>query len=227
MTTGYSTFDLIQWMDADTFTAFSSVTRARKYRAGQIIYLEGDSGSEMFRLVKGWVRIFSNRSDGREIILMLYEPNDFFGGASLVDSDGRPHTAVALTDVEVQVLSCSSYRCLREQCRDFDSALLRLLAREIRFISTRYAHSSLSSLAARVANRILNAAPLFESKFSERTYLTFPLSQSELASMVGASRQSVNKVLQCFQSENLLRIEYGKLRILDLDGIRLRVNQLE
>lgn len=221
-TQNQAVFDIFQWMDDGSRSIYKSHARLRKFKAGQIIYMKGDSANELFRISKGWVRVFSNRSDGREIILLLYEPGDCFGGASLIDGVVRPQTAEALTDVELEVLDRNSLLSVRSQCRSFDDALLKLLAREIGFIGTRYAHASLSPLSVRIANRILSAAPLFCSKNADSGHLTFPLSQSELASMVGASRQSVNKVLRHFQAEKLLRIEYGNLLVLDLEGLRER-----
>lgn len=181
----------------------------------------------MFRLLSGSVRMAVNRTDGREIVYTLFKPGDCFGDSSLVDGESRPQTAEALTEVELQVLERAGFKRLREQFRNFDDALLKLLSRQMRYISTYYADANLNPLAVRIADRIANTAQSFGSPRSEELRLAVPLSQSELAAMVGASRQSVNKVLQQFQSEKLLSIKYGNLLIHDLEGIQERASRAE
>ena len=227
MTESYSTYDILQWMDADTRRAYGAAVRVRKYKPGQVIYLQGDSGTEMFRLVSGSVRMVVNRADGREIVYILFQPGDCFGDSSLVDGDTRPQTAEALTEVSLEVLDQSSFRRLRELSRSFDDALLRLLSRQMRYISMHFADANLSPLPVRIAGRVLSAAQSFGSQQADGLRLTVPLSQSELAAMVGASRQSVNKVLQAFQTEGLLRVEYGNLLILDLEGLQTHARRMD
>lgn len=220
MTDGYSKFDLLQWMDPDAATAFKSAVRVRKYSAGQIIYMEGDAGAEMYRLLSGSVSFVVNRRDGKEMVFTIFEPGGCFGDSSLVDGDVRPHTVEALTDLEVEVLGRADFNRLREGYRSFDDALLRSATRQLRMLCDYFEDASLNPLTARVAGRIVTAAESFGSRHSDGLRLKVPFSQSELAAMVGASRQSVNKVLQSFQAEKLIRIQYGTLIILDLESIR-------
>lgn len=217
-----TTFDLLQWMEPEVRAAFGSVVRRRRYAAGRTIYWQGDPGTEMFRIISGSVRMVVTRADGREIAYGLCEPGDCFGDSSLVDGDPRPQSVEAVTDVELDVLEAADFRRLRERFRNFDDALLRLLARQMRVVSMHYADANLNPLAVRVAGRLHEAACSFGSQADDGLRLTVPLAQSGLALMVGASRQAVNKVLRKFQSEGLLRIEYGTVLILDPEGVRQR-----
>lgn len=216
----HSTFDLLQWMDPDVAHAFQAALCRRRYAAGQLIYLQGDPGNEMFRLISGSVRMSVNRKDGREIIYILFEPGDCFGASSLVDGGPRPQTAEAQTDIEVDVIDLPSFNRLRQAYRGFDDALLKLLAKQMRVVSTHFEDASLDDVASRVARRILHATRAFGTDADGGTRLSLRLSQTDIAHMVGASRQSVNKALQRFQSEGLLTIEYGNILVRDLEGIR-------
>tara|TARA_R110002124_G_scaffold233631_1_gene398999 strand:+ start:9669 stop:10349 length:681 start_codon:yes stop_codon:yes gene_type:complete len=220
MTEIYSTFDLLQWLDDEARAAFKAACRPRKYRAGQVIYMQGDSGTEMFRLCKGTVSFVVNHVDGKEMMFTTFQPGDCFGDSSLIDGEGRPQTAEALTDLEVEVLDGSEFNRLRERFRCFDNALLRSVMRQFRLICTYYEDASMNPLAVRVATRIVSAAESFAPRNGDGSGLAVPLSQSVLASLAGASRQSVNKVLNSFQAEKLIKIEYGHLVILDLEGVR-------
>lgn len=214
-----STFDMFQWMTPEVKVAFGLAVRRRRYDAGQMIYVQGEPGLEMFRLVTGSIRMSVRRRDGREIIYLLFEPGDCFGDSSLVDGDPRPQTAEALTAVEADVLDRAAFDRLRADQRGFDDALLKLLSRQMRVVSAHYAGASLGSLTARVAGRISEAARAFGEPAEGGVRLSLRLSQSEVAMMVGASRQSVNKILQRFQADGLLTIEYGNILVRDLAAI--------
>lgn len=212
-------FDLLQWMPGPVQVAFRQALRPRRYAAGQIIYLQGDPGLEMYRIASGYVRLSVTRGDGRELIVFLFDPGDCFGGSSLVDGECRPQTAEALTDVELECLDIQAYRRLRQDHRAFDEALMRMLARQMRFASARFADVSLSGLRARVAARILERAQAAEAVTGADMRLKTRLSQAELARMVGASRQTVNRTLRTLQAEGLITTEYGNIVVQDLAGL--------
>ncbi|MDT9600505.1 Crp/Fnr family transcriptional regulator [Sphingosinicella rhizophila] len=219
----YSTFDMFQWMDAEAASAFQEAAFRRDYAAGQVIYLQGDHGQEMFRLVSGSVRMSVSRSDGREIVHAFFEPGDCFGDSSMVDFGPRPQTAEAHTDIVVDVIDMSNFVRLRDAHRTFGDAMLKLLARQMRAACMYFEEASLDDMSARVARRILDATRSFGTDADGGKRLSLRLPQADIAHMVGASRQSVNKVLQRFQCEGLITIEYGNILVHDLEGIRRAV----
>lgn len=216
----HSPFDMLQWMDAEVSQAFQSVAFRRHYTAGQVIYLQGDCGQEMFRLVSGSVRMSVSRCDGRQIIFALFEPGDCFGNSSMVDGGRRPQTTEAQTDVALDVIDMPSFKRLRDRYRGFDDALIQLLACQMRGLSMHFAEASLDGLELRVARRILEATRSFGTGAHNGTRLSLRLPQEDIAHMVGASRQSVNKVLKHLQDEGLLTVEYGNILVHDPEGIR-------
>lgn len=219
MSQGVSAFDLLQWSDADTAAAFARAAKRRSFGAGQVIYAQGEDGSEMFRIVSGLVRLSVGRSDAREVVFLFFEPGDCFGVSSLIDGGPRPQTAEADTGVALEVLDLTAFRRLREKHRSFDDALLRLLAIQMRTISGRYADTSLNGLRARIATRIIETARP-RSDAGGQIQFTLRLSQTELAAMVGASRQSVNKELQRLQTEGLVGLEYGNVVVHDAPALK-------
>lgn len=215
-----ATFDIRQWMDIETLAAFDAAVKPRRYDAGQTIYTQGDQGTEMFRIASGSVRLSVTRSDGREVIFLFFEPGDCFGDSSLVDDEVRPQTAEAMTDTVLEALDKPAFVALQRDHRNFDHALMHLLARQMRVVSTHYVDTSLNDLPSRVAARILEAARAFGATDARGTRVTLRLSQSDLASMVGASRQSVNKTLQVFQARDIIAIEGHSILVRDGDALR-------
>jgi CRP/FNR family cyclic AMP-dependent transcriptional regulator len=215
-------FDILQWLRPETAAAFGHFARVRRYEHGQMLYAQGDASTDMYRLVSGSIRLSASRSDGREILYLLFEPGDCFGDSSLIDGDARPQSAEAQGAVSVQILTQEAYRQLKAAHPDFDQGLLHLFSRQMRLLIGYLADVHLQDLPSRVASRIVAAARSFGVETAGGTRLSIRLSQSELAMMVGASRQSVNKVLQQFQAEGLILTEYGNVVVRDLPGLRAR-----
>jgi CRP/FNR family cyclic AMP-dependent transcriptional regulator len=215
-----SRFDMVQWMTPQVRAAFHASASRRRLSAGQIIYVFGDAASEMYRIVSGSVRLFATRSDGREVVFLRFQPGDCFGEASLIDSETRPQTAQAVTDVELEVIDAAAFRRLRRAYREYDEALLRLLSQQMRFANSLFIDLSLNDLLGRIARRILEAAQASRAPCDGASTLDLPLSQAEIASMVGASRQTVNRALQQMQSMGLLQTEYNRIIVHDLGWLR-------
>lgn len=218
-------FDLLQWMEPDLQSAFLNRLQRRQYRPEQFIYVQGTSGAEMFRLVSGTVRISVLRSDGRQITYTQFEPGDCFGQTSLVDGGARPQTAEASTGVEVGVLSRGAFAELSSQFPSFDKAIMRLMATQLRVLAQNYEGANLDDLNVRVARRILQACEMEAPVSGSARLGTARLSQSQLASMVGASRQSVNKVLQKFRHQGMIQIDYGGVLVMNMSGLKKIVSR--
>lgn len=208
-------FDLLGWTDPSTADAFVAVATTRRVPQGGIIYQQGDPGTEMFRIVEGSVRVSVSRADGREIIFLFFGKGDCFGISSLIDGEPLPQTAEAVAPTVLQAVGAASFTRLRERHRDFDSALLKLLSLQMRVVSAHFIEASLSDLTSRVGARLIEYA----QGSSEATRIV-RMSQTELAASVGASRQSVNRVLQRLQNEGLIAIDYSSIAIPDLGSLR-------
>lgn len=215
-----SPFDMLQWLPAHARETFDRTAYRRSYADGNRIYVQSEAGTEMFRLLSGSVRLSVLRDDGREVLYLIFEPGDCFGSSSLVDGGPRPQTASAQGAVEVQVLQREAFERLRVAYPCFNDAIARLICRHLRLLSEYFVSSTLDQLSSRVARRLLEASKSFGVRTDRGVRLNMRLPQSELALMVGASRQAVNKVLQGFQEEGLVTIEHGTWLI--HDTVRLR-----
>jgi CRP/FNR family cyclic AMP-dependent transcriptional regulator len=214
-------FDIFGVMTDSAIAAFQRAAVTQRFRAGEVLYLQGDKGQRIYRIANGEVRLSFCRSDGREACYVVFGPGDCFGESNCVDGFGRPQTARARTDVCVQVVNKADIDCLRQKHESVNQALLELLAYHMRVLIELFADVSLNDLEERIARRILDAIDAAHICTSVGK-IPVQLSQSELADMVGASRQSVNKILQHFCDEHLITTEYGGLVVEALDRLRLK-----
>ncbi len=214
-------FDLFGSLPADLQEAFERATVRRRYASGQTIYQKEDRGSEMFRVISGEVRLSYLVEDGREVFHTLYRPGDCFGVTCLLDAGPRPQFAEAHGDTEVQVLQQRAFDELRAAHRAFDQGLILLLSRDVRGLIDRVNSARLELLPSRIARCILRYA-----RREPSGELVASLSQSELATMVDASRQSVNKIVREMQGYGLILIGYGTICIKNRDALLLRTESL-
>ncbi|HEY4211156.1 MAG TPA: Crp/Fnr family transcriptional regulator [Steroidobacteraceae bacterium] len=214
----YASFDIFQWLPEESQYAFTLASRRRHYPDGCRIYSQTESADEMFRVVCGTVRMSVLREDGREVLYQVLEPGDCFGVCSLLARTPRHHTTTASGDTVVQILRRDACDRLRSRDPSFAEALIRQVARHMLVLSDYFVSSTLDELSCRLAQRLLQGQT---GAVSERgTSTTVRLGQGELALMVGASRQAVNRVLQRFQDEGLISIEYGRVQVHDAEGLR-------
>jgi CRP/FNR family cyclic AMP-dependent transcriptional regulator len=208
-----SPYDMFTWMEPATQSAFLAAVHLRRCAAAQVIYLEGDHGTEMFRVASGGVRLSCDTPDGRQLILLQLGEGDCFGGSSLVDGGSRPQTAEAIGSTVLQVLPRDGYDRLMAEQPSFGRAMLQLLAKQMRAAAAHYANRNLDRIATRVASRLLLLADDGAARVSSPPIVR--ISQSELASMVGASRQHVNRALRRLQSLAMISIGYNQIEIVD------------
>jgi CRP-like cAMP-binding protein len=209
-----TSFDILQWLSAETQTALASEVMRRRYRPGQLIYAQHDAGAEMFIVAAGAVQLSVTRSNGRQFIYCYFAPGDVFGESSLIDGDPRPHTAEAKSYVDLDVLSAASLKRIRAHHRDMDDALLRNVTLKMRILGEQVAHATLDTSLSRVAAKILENAHGFR-RIVGSSQAELSLSQTDLASMLGISRQSVSKALQRLQQTGAIELEYGRIQIVE------------
>ncbi len=217
---GFSSFDILQWLPPEAQQAFTRAAQTRKFGNGQIIYTQSDFGDEMYRIVSGSIRLSGIKSDGRELLYLVFEAGDCFGTSSIIDGEPRLQTAEARGNTQLQVIKRSALNKLRTEFPEYNDALLRLVTGHLRLIADYFASSNLDKISDRLLQRILDTASVAGVACDEGIKLSHRLSQSELALMIGASRQSVNKVLHEFQDQGLLTIRYGTLIIRDPEKLR-------
>lgn len=213
-----SDFDIFRWMDAPAVEEFERLSRKRSLRSGQIIYSQQEPGDEMFRVVRGSVRLTARAEAGREAVFLLFDAGDSFGTSSLVDGGTRPQTAECLTETELQVLDRTGFSAMVAAHPSFSLAVMKLLSLQMRLASRNFIGSSLTSLSSRVAMRLLELSHP-ESDSNGRAGLVVRLPQSELAALAGGSRQSVNKVLQDFQRRGIVHLSHREILIENAEAL--------
>jgi CRP/FNR family transcriptional regulator/CRP/FNR family cyclic AMP-dependent transcriptional regulator len=207
-------------LDADALQQVAAGMRSRRFRRGEVIFHVDDPGDALFIIVSGEVKIGLPSEAGEEAILVRLQAGDVFGELALLDGAPRSATATALSAVETVVLPRDRFRELISNEPAVRDALLASLAMELRRLTTHVEELHFLDITGRLAACLLRMASdggttLPDGAVRLRTSLT----QGDLASMVGSTRQSVNKLLGQFAGDGYLRLERDAIVLTDLDGL--------
>jgi CRP/FNR family transcriptional regulator, cyclic AMP receptor protein len=211
---------LFAGLDPAALDSLARAVRPRRFRRGEVVFHLGDPGDALFVVSAGAVKITLPSEGGEEAIIATLRPGDFFGELALLDGAPRSATAVALEPTETLVLPREPFRGLVATEPAIRDALLAALARELRRLTVHVEELHFLDIAGRLAARLAHLATEYGKPGPDGSLrLDAPLTQTDLASMVGCTRQSVNKLLGLFVGDGLVALDRDAIVILDLDGL--------
>lgn len=213
---------LFQGVAADAAEAAAAAFETVSYSRGATIFSEGDPGESLYIVLAGKVKIGRKASDGRENMLAVMGPSDQFGELSLFDPGPRTATATALTDVNLARMDKDALRPWISEHPEIAEQLLRVLARRLRRTNNIVADLIFTDVPGRVAKSLLQLASRFGTSEGQHIRVTHDLTQEELAQLVGASRETVNKALADFTHRGWVRLEGKTVVILDHERLARR-----
>ncbi|GAA0980804.1 MULTISPECIES: Crp/Fnr family transcriptional regulator [Nocardiopsidaceae] len=207
--------------EEDTAALRSSVSEVRLGR-GQTLFSEGDEGDRLYVILSGKVKLTRTAVDGRENLLGVLGPSEMFGELSLFDPRPRTASAVAVTDSVLAGLGHDDLRPFLSSRPHVSLQLLKALAARLRRTNDVMADLVFTDVPGRVAKALLELADKFGKEGEDGLHVHHDLTQEELAQLVGASRETVNKALAEFALRGWLRIEAKAVVLLDVERMRRR-----
>lgn len=209
-------------LDPDGAAALRSSLVEIGITKGQALFREGEPGDQMYVILDGKVKLGQTSPDGRESLLAILGPGEMFGELSLFDPGLRASTATALTDAVVLGLSNEQLMPWLAGRPEVAAALLQALARRLRRTNEAMADLVFSDVPGRVAKALMDLGEKFGTVTTEGLLVTHDMTQEELAQLVGASRETVNKALADFTQRGWIRLESRQVVILDVERLGRR-----
>lgn len=213
---------LFAHVDEAALRSLTSSLRRRRFRRNEVIFHQGDVGDSLQIVVSGAVKIVLPSAEGGEAIIASLRPGDFFGELAILDGAPRSATATALEATETLSLPRAVFQQLLRQDPRLIDALLTGLASELRRLTGHVEELHFLDLAGRLAMRLVRLAREENPEADGPVHLSWPYTQSDLAAMIGGTRQSVNKLLTGLAVEGLLLIEHETLTIRSLQELEAR-----
>ena len=201
----------------------SRTTRTKAYDKGDIIFHKDDPGYTLYVIVSGAVKISVSSSEGDEIILTILTSGQFFGELALFDDLPRSADAEAIQPTEVLAVQREDMiRLLEKRPRVAITQLLRVLGQRLRATDELLQDAAFLDIPSRLAKRLLDLADAHGEKTPHGTKISLRLTQQDLASMIGARRENVNRALAYYQSRGWLSKTGGYFVILNEAQLRTR-----
>jgi len=217
----------------------------RWFAAGVTLYHQGMPGIMLYLIESGKVRLFSAGRTGHEFTQNIFGPGEVFGELAILDGKHHSGTAITLLPTVVWILPRADMESVLERHPVVMRAVIQLLAARVRLMTSHAEGLIFQDVQGRLAHEILRlalrhpaerpaergastgvaSAPPRDSASSGEVEIGIPLTQVDLASMVGATRESVNKALSALRAQNLVRVDGTRLIVVNPAGLQQMVQE--
>jgi len=213
---------LFSALDDDASHALRASMVALKLNKGQVLFKEGQEGDRLYVVVHGKIKLGTTSADGRENLLSILGPGEMFGELSLFDPEPRTSTATAVTDARLVSLAHDAVMGLVTSSPQTSLELLRRLAQRLRKSNEVLADLVFADVPGRVAKAIMDLGERFGVQKEDGLHVNHDLTQEELAQLVGASRETVNKALADFAARGWVKLEPRAVLVTDVERVTKR-----
>jgi len=206
----------------DKLKALESCLIKRRYAKGQIIFHKGDESGGLYIISSGKVKVYIPSTQGEEVILAILAKGEIIGELSLLDGTKRSATISVTEDSEVMYLSRNDF--LNFLRSDFDTVLnlFSMITKRLRNTNDQLEEAYMLDITSRIARKILALAEQFGVEHEGNVRIGVKITQKDLAAMIGATRESVNKQLNLLKKNGLVNMENGYITILNTDRLTRR-----
>jgi CRP-like cAMP-binding protein len=196
----------------------------RSYKRGATVFHKDDAGSTLYIVKSGQVKISAPSPEGEEAILAILADGDFFGELSILDGKPRSATATAMEDTTAYALDRSDFLDLVRADPELAIEILATLSQRLRRTDVLLQDAFFLDMPGRLAKQLLELADRQGVETDEGLMIDMRLTQHDLASAIGATRESVNRLLGHLQDEGLISISKQHIHILRKDDLKALIH---
>ncbi|MEJ6550663.1 MULTISPECIES: CRP-like cAMP-activated global transcriptional regulator GlxR [unclassified Corynebacterium] len=213
---------IFQGVETTAVNALIEQLESVTFPRGTTIFDEGEPGDRLYIIISGKVKLARHAPDGRENLLTIMGPSDMFGELSIFDPGPRTSAAVCVTEMTAATMDSQMLHDWISDHPEISEQLLRVLARRLRRTNNTLADLIFTDVPGRVAKALLQLANRFGVQEGGALRVHHDLTQEEIAQLVGASRETVNKALAEFAHRGWIRLEGKSVLISDTERLAKR-----
>jgi CRP/FNR family transcriptional regulator/CRP/FNR family cyclic AMP-dependent transcriptional regulator len=192
--------------EADT-DALARLTTRRRYPKDTVVFFENEEGDAMFMILDGRIKVTILGDDGREIILSVLAPGDFFGEITLLDNEPRSATAIAAEETELLLLHRAEFQGVLAENSSIGTALIRVLNQRLRRANHQISTLALLDVYGRVARVLLDMAKEEGRRLKDGRIAFRRATHQEIANRIGTTRETVTRMLKDLERQGLIHID--------------------
>lgn len=204
--------------------SFMARVRYQHYRTGEVIFHKEDPGDTFHLILDGLVKIYLASEEGQEAVLIMLKPGEFFGELSLLDGAPRSASAMAIQPTATCTIDRENFLGFIREQPVAAMTFFGVLASRLRRSDGIIADAAFLDLPARVAKTLLELAENFGRELPEGVEIDLRLRQQDVASMVSATRESVNRTLAVFEEQGIIQIDRQRITIVDREALGRRIH---
>jgi len=211
-------------LDDEAVAALMESMTTSRLERGDVLFRERDQGSRLYVIGEGKIKLGVTSGDGRENLLAILGPGEMFGELSLFDPGPRTATATAVAETQLIALGHDDLKSFLSGRPDVAANMLAALARRLRRTNDSLSDLVFTDVPGRVAKALLDLSNRFGRPAGDGILVAHDLTQEEIAQLVGASRETVNKALADFASRGWIKLEARAVVLLDVERVRGRAH---
>lgn len=207
-------------LDNDQLAGLRKDMARRQFQHGEAIFQRGDPGQMLYLIESGKVRIFLQDVEGQETSVIVYGPGDIFGELAVIDGLPRSANAEAMENTVVYTLTRDSFREHMRNMPQLALNFLKALSVRMRYNTQQVESLTLHDVSSRLARKLLELAQQYGTLGPEGVQINLALTQSDLAGLVGTTRESINKTMGTLRRLGYIVTKHNHITIVDLDALR-------
>ena len=211
-------------LDDETAMRLADSMTPMRLARGESVFEEGDPGDSLYVIVTGKMKLARTSGDGRESLLSVLGPGEMFGELSLLDPGARLTSARAVAEAELMSLGNKDLRDFLSEHPEVAMMMLAGLARRLRRTNEDMSDLVFTDVPGRVSKALLDLSNRFGKRTEIGIKVSHDLTQEELAQLVGASRETVNKALADFAGRGWIILGAKSVTLIDLERLRRRAH---
>jgi len=205
---------LFSTLSEEEFAALENIFQVRTYRKNQIIFLEEETGNYMYIVLAGKVKVTKATPGGKETILAIHQPGDFFGEMALLDGKTSPATVSAMEDCRIATISHNDFQRLLMGNEKVVRQIIQVLCSRLRQVWAQVQDLSYSTADDRIRAGILQLSRKHGVQDSRGIIIDLKITHQELSELVGTSRETVTRTLARLQRRGILQLENRRIILL-------------
>lgn len=193
-------------------------SRTRRYKKKQIIYMEGDTPTNVYLIKNGSVRTYMLYEDGRQITTGIFKCGEFFGYDSVLLDEQFSDSAETFEPTDIFLISKENFNNLIDRDPGISKKFINLLSGDVKLKQDQLLKLAYNSVRKRVADALVNLADKFGDPLVE--HITITTTRENMAAMVGTSNETISRTLSDFKEERLIEKDGSSIRILSLERLK-------
>lgn len=218
-----ATVPLFAELGPSELAAVSRRLRKRLFQRGELLFSKGEPGGVMYLIKSGRVRVFMTSQYAHEVSVAVLSEGDALGEMAILDDRPRSASAIALEDTETLTISRGDFLAELATNPRIAEAVIKVLVGRLRQADELVEDLAFLDVPGRVARRLLELAQSYGKPTSQGISIELRLTQRDLASLMGATRETVNRVMAHYQKMGLISVEREHVTILKPGELERRI----